>query len=138
MGHHRHAAAGEERDGLGQARAAFELDGAAAGFLEHARRRHEGLLLRHLVGPERQVNHDQRVSRAAHHRMALKDHHVERHRDRGLQPVHHHAERIPHQDDVAMPVEDARRMGVIGREHHDRLAALAGANVGSRQPPTRA
>ena len=54
--------------------------------------------------------------------------------NRGLQPVHHHAERIADQDDVAMLVEDARRMGMIGREHHDRLAALAGADVGRREP----
>ena len=73
--------------------------------------------------------------RAAHHRVALQDHHVERDRHGGLQPVHHHAERIADQDDVAILVDQPRGMGVIGGQRHDRLAALAGADVGRGQPP---
>jgi len=120
VSHHRHAAFDEKADRLRHTLAALELDGAAAGLLEDPRRRHEGLLPRRLVGAEWQVDHHQRVARPAHHRVALQDHHVERHRNRGLQPVHHHAERIPDQDDIAVRIEDARRMGMVGREHHDR------------------
>ena len=43
--------------------------------------------------------------RAAHHRVALQDHHVERDRHRGLEPVHHHAERVADQDHVAIFVD---------------------------------
>ena len=72
--------------------------------------------------------------RAAHHGVALQDHHLERHRHGGLQPVHHHAERVADQDDVAIAVDQARGMGVIGGQAHDRLAALAGADVGRGEP----
>ena len=72
--------------------------------------------------------------RAAHHRVALQDHHVERDRHRGLEPVHHHAERIADQDDVAMLVDQPRGVRVIGGQRHDRLAALAGADVGRGEP----
>ena len=89
----------------------------------------EGLLLRRLVGAERHVDHDQRLLGAAHHRMALQDHHVERHRHRGLEPVHHHAERVADQDHVAVFVDEARGMRVIGGQQHDRIAALAGADI---------
>ena len=49
--------------------------------------------------------------RSAHHRVALQDHHVERDGHRGLQPVHHHAERIADQDDVAIAVDAGARYG---------------------------
>ena len=73
--------------------------------------------------------------RAAHHRVALQDHHVERDRHGGLEPVHHHAERVADQDHVAMLVDDARGMRVIRGEADDRLAAFARADVGRGQPP---
>ena len=72
--------------------------------------------------------------RAAHHREPLQDHHVERDRHGGLEPVHHHAERIPDQDHVAIAIDQPRGVGVVGGEAHDRLAALAGADVGRGQP----
>jgi hypothetical protein len=130
MGHDRNATLDQERDRFGHALAAFELDGAAAGLLHDPRRAQERLLLRRLVGAERHVDHHQRALRAAHHREALEDHHVERHRDGGLQTVHHHAERIADQDEVAILIEDARGMRMVGRERDDRLAALAGADIG--------
>jgi hypothetical protein len=135
MRHHGDAALGQKRDGLRHAPAALELDGAATGLLEDARRRHEGLLPRRLIGTERHVDHDQRALRAAHHGVALQDHHVERHRHRALEPVHHHAERVADQDHVAMLVEDARGVRMIGGERDDRLAALAGADVGRGEAP---
>ena len=135
MTHHRHAALDQERDGFRHAAAALDLDRAAAGFLQDPRGGHEGLLPRRLVGAERHVDDDERTTRAAHHRMPLQDHHVEGDRHRGLEAVHHHAERVADQDHVAIGVEDARGVRVIGRQAHDRLAALAGADVGRGQPP---
>ena len=73
--------------------------------------------------------------RAAHHRMALQDHHLERDRHGGLQSVHHHAERVADQDNVAIFVDQTRGMRVIRREAHDRLGALAGENVRGGEPP---
>src|ERR1700680_4674343 len=49
--------------------------------------------------------------------------------------MHHHAERIPDQDHVAIFVDQPRGVRVIGGETHDRLTVLARANVGRRQPP---
>ena len=86
------------------------------------------------VGAERQVDDHQRTPGAAHHRVALQDHHVERDGHRAFEPVHHHAERVPDQDDIAIAVEDARGMRVIRGQANERLAALAGANVGRGQP----
>jgi hypothetical protein len=135
MAHDRHAALNQEGDGLRHAPAAFEFDRAAAGFLEHARRRGERLFLRGLVGAERQVDDDQRALRAAHHREPLQDHHLECDRHGGLEPMHHHAERIADQNEVAITVEDARRVRMIGGEALDRRAALAGADARRGQPP---
>jgi hypothetical protein len=84
MRHHRHAAFDQETNRLRHARAAFDLDGAAARFFEHARSIHEGLFLRALVGTERHVDDDQRALTATHHRVALQNHHFERDGNRGL------------------------------------------------------
>ena len=134
MAHHRHAALDQERDGLGHAAPAFELDGAAAGLLQHARAGREGLLPGLLVAAERHVDHDQSTLRAAHHRMALQDHHIERDWHRGLEPVHDHTERIADQNHIAIAIDQAGRMGVVGGETHDRLPALAGADLGRGDP----
>ena len=134
MAHHRNAALDEERDRLGHALSAFDLDRAAPGFLHHARRGEESLFLGCFIGAERHVDDDKRPARAAHHRMALQDHHVERHRNRGLESMHHHAERIADEDHVAVLVDDVRGMGVIRREHDDRRTALAGADRRRREP----
>ena len=134
MAHHRDAALGEIADGLGHMHAAFELDRAAARFLHHARGVAEGDRRAFLVGAERHVDHDQRAGRAAHHRLRMHDHQLERHRHRGLVAVHHHAEGIADEQHVDMRIDDARGMGVIGGERHDRRAALAVADVGRRHP----
>ena len=119
----------KKRDGLRHPRAAFELHRAAMGFLQDAHGGMKRLLLRGLIGAERHVDHDQRVLRAAHHRVALQDHHLERHRHRGLETVHHIAEEVADQNDVAIAIDQRRGMRVIRGQHHDRLAVLAGANI---------
>ena len=66
-----------------------------------------------------------RITRAAMH-----DHELERHRQRGLEAMHHHAERVADQNEVHIFVGDGRGMGVIGGQRDDRLAALARADIG--------
>jgi hypothetical protein len=94
----------------------------------------KGLLARGLVGAEGHVDDDQRPLRAAHHRPSLQDHHLERHRHGGLETVHDVAEGIAHQDGVAIAIDQRRGMSVIGGQHHDRIAALAGADVRRGEP----
>ena len=103
-------------------------------LLEDARGGMERLLLRGLVRAERHVDHDQRMLRAAHDRASLQDHHIERHRDGSFQPVHDHAEGIADENEIAMAIEEPRRMRVVGGQTHDRLATLVRADVGCRQP----
>jgi hypothetical protein len=119
---------------LSHAAPAFELDRPTVSFFQYPRAGGERLLLRLLVGAERHVNHHQRSLGAAHHRVTLQDHHVERDRHGGLKPMHDHAERIPNQDDVAILVDQARGVGVIRGQAHDRLGALARPDIGRGQP----
>jgi hypothetical protein len=135
MGHHRDAALGQIGDGLGHAHPALELDRPALGLLDHLRRVAEGLGRAFLVGPEGHVDDHQRAFRPAHHRLAVHDHQLERHRQRGLEAVHHHAERIPDQQEIDVGVGKSRGMGVVCGERHDGLAALAGRDVGRGDAP---
>src|SRR5262245_10958376 len=67
--------------------------------------------------------------------MTLQDHHFERDRNRRLEPMHHHAERIADQNHIAMRVDNASSVGMIRGETDDRLAALARLYVWGGQPP---
>ena len=135
---HRHAARGQERDRGRHGDAAFELHGGAPGLGHHAGGRREGLLGRALVGAEREIDHHQRVFRAPHHGLAMRDHHVEGDAQRGRQAVHDHAQRIAHQDHVAMGVEQPRHRGRISGQGHDGHLALARGDVADRDRPGRA
>jgi hypothetical protein len=125
MRHHRNAALGEEVDGLRHALAAFELDGAALGFLHHHGGVAEGLCRAFLIGAERHVDDDKGALGATHHRASVQDHQVKRHGQRRFKAVHHHAEGISHQQEVDVFVGDRRRVSVIGGERHDGLLALS-------------
>ena len=121
----------EKANGLGHARAAFDLDGAALGFLDHLRAalwKACGRAL--LIGAEGHVDHHQRLLGAAHHRRPMHDHQVEGNRQGGLEAMHDHAERIADQKEIDIAVGDSGGMGMVGGERDDRLAALAGADLG--------
>ena len=134
MRHDRNAALGEKADSVGHAHAAFDLDRAALGLLDHPRGVVEGLRGAFLVGAKRHVDDDQSPLGAAHHGPAMHDHQVERHRKGRLKTVHDHAKRVADQDEIDIAVGDGRRMGMIGGERHDRLASLAGDDLGGRGP----
>jgi hypothetical protein len=87
------------------------------------------LFFRAFIGAERHIDDNKRMLRAAHHGAALQNHHLECDRHRGLEPVHNVAEGIADQDDVAVAVDQRRRVRVIRGQHHDGIAALAGANL---------
>jgi hypothetical protein len=64
----------------------------------------------------------------------MHDHQVERHRQRRLIAVHHHAERIADEQEIDIGVDDLGGMGVIGRQRNDRLAAFARGDIGRGDP----
>ena len=125
MAHHRNPARGQKLDGLGHTHAAFHLHRAAVSLLHHARSGMKRLFLGGLVRTERHVHDNERFLRAAHHSMTLQDHHIERDGHRGLEAVHDVAQGVADEDHVAILVDQPRGMRVIGRQHHDRVAALA-------------
>jgi hypothetical protein len=137
MGHHRNAALAQIMNGLGHAGAAFQLDGAALGLLDHLGGVVEGLRRALLIGAEWHVDDHQRPLRPAHDRPPMHDHQLERHRQCGLEAMHHHAERIADQQEIDMGVGNSCRMGMIRSERNDRLASLAGADLGGRGPRRR-
>ena len=86
-----------------------------------------------LVGAERHVDDDESLFRAAHDRLAVHDHQFERHRHGRFVAVHHHAEAVADEQEIAVVVGDRRGVRVIRRQRNDRLAALAGGDVGRHQ-----
>jgi hypothetical protein len=88
-----------------------------------------GLLGAGLIAAEGQVDDHAGVGRAAHHGRTMRDHHVERHGERAVEAVDHHAQRIADQQQVDMRIEPARHLRGVGGEADDRLAALAGADL---------
>ncbi len=120
----RNAALGQELNGLGHLAAAFELDAGAADLLHDARRVAEGQLLAFLVRAERHVDDDAGLVGAAHDGLAVGDHHVEGDAERAVHAIEDHAERVAHQQKVAVLIEKLRRQCGIGRQTDDGLAAL--------------
>ena len=124
MAHHRHAAPDEEAHGLGHLLAAFELDRGAAGLGHDPGGVAERLVRRLLIAAERHVDDDERPRRGAHHRRAVRDHHLDRYRQGAVETVDHHAERIPDQQKIDMGVEQTRDRRGVGGQPDDRRAAL--------------
>jgi hypothetical protein len=131
MSHDRNAAIGEEADGFPHATAAFELDGAALGFLDDARRIVESMRRALLIGAEGHVDHDERALGTPHHGAAMHDHQLERHRQGRLETMHHHAQAVADQQEIDIFIGNRRGMGVIGRQSDNRLTSLAGGDIGS-------
>jgi hypothetical protein len=94
-------------------RTSLELDRTAAGFFQDSCRRVECLFFRGFIGAEGHVDHDQRALRPAHDRTALQDHHIQRHRHRRLEAMHHIAQGIADQDHIAMAIDERCGMSVI-------------------------
>ena len=133
MGHDRNTAVDKKPDGFGHALAALDFDGAAVSFLHDARRITEGDRWAFLIRAERHIDDDQGLPRAAHHGAPMHDHQVERHRQRRLEAMHHHAQAVADQKHVAIGIGNGGRMGVIRGQCHNRPDAFHGLHVGSHQ-----
>jgi len=104
---------------------AFELDDVGAALLDHPDRARNGLLVRHLVGPERQVADDERMGRRPRDGTSQEDHLVERPGKVEEWPSITMAAVSPDQDHLdAGLVGDARAGRVVRGDHHDLVAAL--------------
>ena len=135
MAHDRDAAPDQTVDGFRHVPAAFELDALAADFGHHPGAVAEGLGRRFLVAAERHIDDDAGRLGAAHHGLAVGDHHVEGNAQRAVQAVQHHAQAVADQQQVDMRVEQAGDRRRIGGQTDHRRAALARADIGCGQPP---
>ena len=116
---------------------ALELDDVRAALLDHPDRARDRLLVRDLVGAERQVADDERPPRRAGDRARQEDHLVERDRQRRLVAEHHHRGRVADEDQLdARLVRDPGCGCVVGGDHHDLVVTLLHLEqLGQRQLP---
>ena len=135
MAHHRNAARGQEGDGFGHMFATLQLHRRRAGFLHQPCRRAERLLAAFLVRAERHVDHQHRPVQPARHRLSVHHHHLHRHRQGRGQSVQHHADAVADQHDIAMRIDQPGDGSGIGGQHHQRHAALAGADIRGGEAP---
>ena len=113
VGHHRDAPLHQEADGLGHAAAAFQFHGAAARLLHDVRGIAEGDGRAFLIGSERHVDYDEGALGAAHHRAAVHDHQLERHRHGALVAVHDHAQAVAHQQEIHERIGNRCGVGMV-------------------------
>jgi hypothetical protein len=121
MAHHGNAALGQKADGVGHGRAAFQLHRCGAGIGQDTAGAFERMDGRRLVTAERHVDDDGGMKAAARDGGAMRAHHVERYGQGGGQAIDHLAERIAHQQDIAMRIEQLGGAHGIGRQHHQRF-----------------
>ena len=122
MAEHGNAALHQESDRGGHLLPALQLDAAAPGFRHDPHGGAVGLHRGFAVAAERQVDDHAGQDAAPHHRGAVQHHHVHGHGQGAVQPVQHHADRVAHQQQVAMRVQRAGHRGGVGGQRHDRVA----------------
>ncbi len=114
MRHHWNAALGEVIDGFAHTRTALEFNRPAARFLHHPCGISERDLRALLVCAKWHIHDNQCMRRTAHDCSAMHDHQIKRYWNRALIAMHHHAERIPDQQEINIGIEDPGCMGMIG------------------------
>ena len=120
MAHDRNIGIGDGRNRGRDPDAAFNFDGAGAAFLEEAAGVFEPLLRTDLEAHERHVGDEQAAVHATRHAARMVDHLVERHAQRMLVTLHHHAERIADQDSIhAGRVEQAAHGVIVGGQQRE-------------------
>src|SRR5215211_5823259 len=137
VAHHRDPRLHDRPGAVGGGAAALELHGVAARLLYEALGGRDGLLVRHLVGSERKVPHEQRRAEPAAGGGGQHEHLLERHGHGAGVAEHGHGRRVANEDDVY-----TGRLGhlgarvVVGGDHHDRLAErLLLGQLGERHRP---
>ena len=122
VAHHRHAGVDDRLRALDRDPAALELDDVAARLLDVPRRGLDRLLVRALVGAERQVAHQERRAQPAANGAGEDEHLVQAHRGGGRVAEHGHRRGVADQDQIHPGLlGDFGRREVVGRDHHDRL-----------------
>jgi hypothetical protein len=137
MAHDRHAALGQIFDRRRHGGAAFDLHRLGARLLHDPHGVGVGGLGRALVRAERHVDHDHGLARAAHDRLTVQDHHLHGHADGVGQAMHHHAQRVADQQQVAGVIQGRRDRRGVGGQADDGHAALAGGDVGGGETADR-
>ena len=131
--HHGDAHVDDATHRLAQLLAALDLDRLDAALLDHAARVAQRLVGVHLVAHEGHVSHHEGALHAAAHDLAVVEHLLQRHADGRVEPLHHHAGRVPDEDHVdPRLVEQLRRQEVVSRQRADRLALLLHRAQGAR------
>ncbi len=120
--HHRDSGVDHAVDRLRQRLAAFHLDRVDAALLHQPPGVGERLLDADVIAHKGHVADHQRLVRHPRDDAGVVDDVVERHRDRELVPLNHHAQRVADQQHRhARRLADARAHRVVSRQHHDRL-----------------
>jgi hypothetical protein len=123
VAHHRDAGVHDRLRALRHDAPALELDGIAAGLLDEALGRGDRLLVRGLIGAERQVADEQRRAQAAAGGAGEHQHLVDRDRHGARVAEYGHRAGVAHEHHVDAGGLGHLRAGVVvGRDHHDRLA----------------
>jgi hypothetical protein len=104
---------------------ALQLHRVRPRLFEEAARVSDRLVLVHLVRKERHIGDHQSPLRRPRHRRRPVQHLLHRHRQRRLQPQHHHPQRVAHQDRIdsrLIHIEGGRI--VISRQQRQLLPTL--------------
>ena len=124
MAHHGDTAFDQIAYRVRRVRAALNFNGLTPCFHHNARGALKGGFDAILIGTKGQINYDKRFIRAAHHRLAMQYHHIERHAHRGCQAMHHHPNAIADKDKITMLIQYRRRRRIISGQANNRLPAL--------------
>ena len=125
MTHHWNAGAQDALNRLAHFGAALELHAVGMCFLHDADSRSQSLFRVALVCSERHVYNHERAVHATHHRLAVINHLVERHRQSGHVSSHHVAGGVAHENHVhSSLVDEFRHREIVGCKHRYFFSAL--------------
>ncbi len=125
---------GDRLDGARHGDATLELHASAPASFTSRMALSTALLRARLVGAERQVADHQRAPPPAGDHAGVVDHLVERHRQRGVVALHHHAERVADQETVDPRLVEQAGEGPVVRGHHRDPLARRPSCAPAREP----
>ena len=134
MGHHGNPGAHQGVDRFGLFGPAFELYGLSPRLLQDAAGKVDRLVLAEVVAGKRHIDHHQGpIDRPPDH-FGVVDHLVERHRQRVLAALDHHAQTVADQNPLdSCLVQQSCRGMIVRREHRNLVPVfLEGGELGHR------